>query len=125
LLERAERRDAPTAVVGSSGNVDIRRGRSVRGVGPVASKAVVGCSSCSDSVVSQSPVGIESRLTAEVYPPPGVPSVPKYYAVLRGYNWGVFYSWEECEWNMKGYSGAKFYKLPILSPSHEVSVDRL
>jgi hypothetical protein len=48
------------------------------------------------------------NLKPEVLPWLGVPNVPKYYALLRGLYRGIYYSWEECEWNVKGFSDAKF-----------------
>lgn len=35
----------------------------------------------------------------------------KYYAVAEGYHTGVFNTWEECERETKGYSGARFKRL--------------
>jgi hypothetical protein len=40
--------------------------------------------------------------------PEGIPRVRKYYAIKRGYRRGIFFSWEDCERYVKGYSGSEF-----------------
>jgi viroplasmin and RNaseH domain-containing protein len=31
-----------------------------------------------------------------------------YYAVKRGYNYGLYFNWPDCERQVRGYSGAQF-----------------
>ncbi|CAG0919549.1 unnamed protein product [Notodromas monacha] len=37
-----------------------------------------------------------------------------FYAVVRGYNPGIYYSWAECEPQVSGFSGADYRKFPAL-----------
>ncbi|QDZ77515.1 RNase H1/viroplasmin domain-containing protein, partial [Bacillus cereus] len=36
----------------------------------------------------------------------------KVYAVRKGRETGIFYSWKECETHVKGYSGAQYRSFP-------------
>ena len=44
---------------------------------------------------------------------------PKVYAVKKGLQTGIFYSWDECSKAVKGYSGAQYKSFKTLEEAHE------
>ena len=45
--------------------------------------------------------------------------MPKFYAVKKGYHTGIFDTWEECQKEVSGYSGAEFKSFPTKSAAEE------
>jgi hypothetical protein len=66
-----------------------------------------GCES-SSGIYFDSRVKVRSPAKSDLVLPGGVPRVPKYYAMRRGYKQGVFFSWSKCEHHVRGFSGFEF-----------------
>jgi hypothetical protein len=66
-----------------------------------------GCES-SSGIYFDSRVKVRSPAKSDLVLHVGVPRVPKYYAVQRGYKQGVFFLWSECECHMRGVSTSEF-----------------
>ena len=66
------------------------------------------CTCCGSSPLEASSSSVLVRISCklEFSLPEGVPRVPKYYAVRKGYRQRIFYSWDACKWYIKEYSGS-------------------
>jgi hypothetical protein len=68
------------------------------------------CTGCESSsgVCFDSRAKTRSSTKSDPILPVGIPRVPKYYAVRKGYSQGIFFLWSDCKRHVRGFLGCEF-----------------
>jgi hypothetical protein len=90
-LDQEGKRKAVDGGASLSHHTGVEIGSSVRIKGQVASRTNVVCNSCESrgSIVDHTVMRL--RALGKIQPPPKIPIVPKYYAILKRFRQGIFF----------------------------------